>query len=116
MFGAFEAFCIWPINKPDETVAMLQDVGATPLDESAARPFLNSLPGRAWAMRTKDARLVIVASAECTVPVAGFPRAIGTPSSMGLHGRAAYPEKTDQRPRTDGPRDDGGDRVAATGA
>jgi hypothetical protein len=32
---------------------------------------------------------------------------------MGLHSRGARPEKTDQRPRSDGPRDDGGDRVAA---
>jgi hypothetical protein len=33
--------------------------------------------------------------------------------AWGLHRRGARPEETDQRPRTDGPRDDGGDRVAA---
>jgi hypothetical protein len=35
------------------------------------------------------------------------------PEAWWLYSRGARPEKTDQRPRSDGPRDDGGDRVAA---
>lgn len=71
VFAAFEAFCIWPINKPNEIAAMLQDVGATPLDEAAARPFLNSLPGQAWMMRDKNGRLLITLTSDGVCRVFG---------------------------------------------
>jgi hypothetical protein len=70
-FSAFEAFCIWPINKPDQIAAMVQDIGATPLNEQEARPFLNAEPGRAWGMRDKNARLVIILTNEGVCRVFG---------------------------------------------
>jgi hypothetical protein len=71
VFAAFEALCIWPINKPDQIAAMVQDVGATTLNQQEARPFLNGEPGRAWIMRDKNARLLITLTNEGVCRVFG---------------------------------------------
>jgi hypothetical protein len=83
VFAAFEAICIEPINKPDQIAAMVQDVGATQLNEQEARPFLNSQPGRAWMMRDKNARLLItLTTKECAAYLDRMP--LANPSKVLL--------------------------------
>jgi len=87
MFAAFEAICIWPINKPDEIGGKLQDIGAMPLDEQTARPmFLNQQPGRAWLIRDKNARLLVTLTDDGVCSVFG-PDASGktVENLVGLH-------------------------------
>jgi hypothetical protein len=71
VFAAFEAICIWPINKPLQIVGMLEDIGATPLEAQAATPFLAGESGRVWIMRDTHARVVITLTSEGVCSVFG---------------------------------------------
>ena len=102
MFAAFEAICIWPINKPDEIGGKLQDIGAMPLDEQTARPmFLNQQPGRAWLIRDKNARLLVTLTDDGVCSVFGR---TGTHKSNNRHRGLLRPRRHRPRRRAAKPR------------
>jgi hypothetical protein len=58
-FSAFESLCLDTLNRPDDIPKMLSVVGAKPLDENVAQPFLFPHMGKAWAVTDGTAGFVV---------------------------------------------------------
>jgi hypothetical protein len=59
-FAAFETFCIFKLNSPEQIPGMVEYIGAPELRGNAARPYLGAQKGRAWMMRRDAGPFVLL--------------------------------------------------------